>query len=72
MPTLASRTSFRRFWCSPRGWALTSLAVIVAAYLLLKVTGHELGSLPYLLLLSRPLLLFFGHSLGASEVQRGT
>ncbi len=46
----------------PVAIAATSLAIIVAFYVLREHWGHALGLMPYLLLLACPLLhLFHGH-----------
>lgn len=49
------------WWRSPGGLALTSLAVIVAFYVLMEHTAHVLGALPYMFLLLCPLLHLFHH-----------
>ncbi len=47
---------------SPLKWALASLLVVIAFYVLREHWGHALGLLPYLLLFACPLMhLFHGH-----------
>lgn len=58
---------FRCFLGSKLGLIVTLPLAVLGAYLLWNHTGHAVYALPYLILLSCPLMHVFGHGHGHSH-----